>query len=185
MTGTAAERILAAVQEIIVTDGIEDVSIRNVAKLAGVSIGAVQHHHRSKDELLMAAMDRVSEQFMERVMSATDPHATPSVNLVAVCHILGGVDDESRETSVIWLAYASKAATSEVVARAHRESWRAMEGGLTMLLQQVNPGLESDDAASLMALLDGIAIARATETERMTSDRARRLISAFLERCNP
>lgn len=183
MTETAAERILAAVQQILVTEGIEEVSIRNVAKAAGVSIGAIQHHYRSKDELLMAAMDRVSEQFMDRVMAATDPGAAPLTNLTAVCHILGGVDDESRVASVIWLAYASKAVTSETVARAHQESWHLMEDSLTMLLQQVNPGLGSDHAATLMAILDGIAIARVTETDRMTSDRARRLINAFLTQC--
>lgn len=185
MTETAAERILAAVQQILVTDGIEEVSIRNVANVAEVSVGAVQHHHRSKSELLVAAMDRVSEDFMKRVASATDPSATPFTNLTAVCHILGGVDDQSRVASVIWLAYASKAATSEIVARAHQEAWKVLEGGLTTLLQQVNSGMTIDDAASLMAILDGIAIARVTETDRMSSDRARRLIDAFLQRCAP
>lgn len=185
MTTTVAERILVAVQQILVMEGIEELSIRNVARAAGVSVGAVQHHYRSKDELLMAAMDRVSEQFIGRVTAATDPQATPLLNLTAVCHILGGVDDESRIASVVWLAYASKAATSEAVALAHQESWRLIEDGLTRLLQQVNPRLGQDDAASLMAFLDGIAISRATETERMSSERARRLINAFLDRCNP
>lgn len=174
-----------AVQGILVSDGIEDVTIRNVAKAAGVSLGAVQHHYRTKDDLLMAAMDRVSGQFMERVMSVTTPTATPTANLAAVCHILGGVDDESRTASVVWLAFASKAATSELIGRAHQESWRLLEDGLTELLRQVDPVLGSDDAATLMALLDGIAIARATEAERMTRERAHRIINALLEHFEP
>ncbi len=165
--------------------GIEDVTIRNVAAAAGVSVGAVQHHYRTKDELLMAAMDRVSEEFIGRVTLATDPGADPRTNLAAVCHILGGVDEEARSASVVWLAYASKAATSEPVARAHRESWWLMEHGLSTLLQQVNPVLGRDDAAMLMALLDGIAVARATETDRMTSRRAHHLIARFLECFEP
>lgn len=185
MTPSAAERILIAVQDILVGRGIEDVTIRNVAASAGVSVGAVQHHHRTKDELLMAAMDKVSEDFVHRVEAATDPGARPASNLAAACRILGGVDDESRTASVIWLAYASKAATSETVAEAHRKSWHLMEDGLAALLHQVDPALGSDDAATLMALLDGIAIARATEPERMTSQRAHRIISTFLERLDP
>ena len=179
---SASQRILVAVEEILVNRGVEDMTIRNVASAAGVSIGAVQHHFQTKDELLMAAMDKVSGDFLQRVMAATDSGADARGNLAAVCRILGGVDDESRTASVIWLAFASKAATSEAVAQAHQEAWRLMEGGLAALLQQLNPALDRDDAAMLMALLDGVAIARATETDRMTSQRAEHIITTFLDR---
>lgn len=185
MTPTAAQRILAAVQKILINQGIEDVTIRNVATTAGVSIGAVQHHHRTKDELLLAAMDKVSEDVVARVTAAFSAEAPPRDNLDAVCRILGGVDDASRSASVIWLAYASKAATSEAVARSHRESWWVMEHALTGLLQEVDPGLGPDDAAMLMAVLDGVAISRATETDRMPPERAQHLIDRFLARLRP
>jgi TetR/AcrR family transcriptional repressor of bet genes len=182
MTSATAQRILTAVETILVSRGIEDVTIRHVATAAGVSVGAVQHHYQTKEDLLMAAMDKVSDDFVQQVMAATDPGADARTNLAAVCRILGGVNDESRTPGVIWLAYASKATTSEAVAHAHRESWRHMEDALAALLQQWNPALERDDAATLMALLDGIAIARATETDRMTPERADRIISTFLAR---
>jgi TetR/AcrR family transcriptional repressor of bet genes len=182
MTSATAQRILTAVETILVSRGIEDVTIRHVAAAAGVSIGAVQHHFQTKEDLLMAAMDTVSENFVQQVMAVTDPGADARTNLEAVCRILGGVDDASRTASVIWLAYAAKATTSDAVARAHQESWRLMENGLATLLQRWNPALDRDDAATLMALLDGVAIARATETDRMTSERAERIIRSFLAR---
>lgn len=185
MTSTGPQRILTAVQDILVQRGIEDVTIRNVAAAAGVSVGAVQHHHRTKDDLIMAAMNEVSENFIERVSAVLKPEAPARENLRAVCIILGGVDDESRTASVIWLAYASKATTSRAVAHAHQASWRLMEDGLTTLLQRWNPALLRDDAAFLMALLDGLAIARATETDRMTSHRAQQLIDKYLSRLEP
>lgn len=37
----------------------------------------------------------------------------------------------------------------------------------------------------LMALLDGLAIARVTETDRMTSERAQRLIDQYLNGLEP
>jgi TetR/AcrR family transcriptional repressor of bet genes len=185
MTSAGAQRILTAVQDILIERGIEDVTIRNVAAAAGLSIGAVQHHHRTKDDLIMAAMDEVSRNFIERVSAALQPDASARKNLDAVCRILGGVDEESRTASVVWLAYASKATTSSAVADAHRASWRLMEEGLTTLLQRWNPSIGGDDAAMLMALLDGIAIARATETDRMTPDRAHQLIDTYLNRLEP
>ncbi|MCC3276224.1 MULTISPECIES: TetR/AcrR family transcriptional regulator [unclassified Arthrobacter] len=185
MTSAGAQRILTAVQDILVERGLEDVTIRNVAAAAGLSIGAVQHHHKTKDDLIMAAMNEVSRNFIERVASAVHPEASARQNLGAVCRILGGVDDESRTASVIWLSYASKATTSSAVASAHQASWRLMEEGLTTLLRQWNPDLAEDDAAMLMALLDGLAIARVTETDRMTSERAQRLIDQHLKGLEP
>lgn len=182
MTSRAAQRILVAVEEILVNRGVEDVTIRNVAAVAGVSLGAVQYHFQTKDELLIAAMEKVSDDFLRRFMSAADSGPDAKTTLAEVCRMLGGVDDESRIASVIWLAFASKAATSEAVARAHQKSWRLLESGIAALLQQLNPALEQDDAAMLIALLDGISIARATETDRMTSQRAQHLITTFLER---
>lgn len=180
MVSPRSERILTAVQEILVARGIEDVTIRNVAAVAGVSVGAIQHHHKTKDELVMAAMDKVSADFSTRVSAALESEVTARGNLGAVCRILAGVDDESRTASVVWLAYASKATTSSPVAREHQKSWQLMETGLTELLQQLGPALGSDDAAMLMALLDGLAIARATEPHRMTSRRAQQIIDQFL-----
>jgi TetR/AcrR family transcriptional repressor of bet genes len=182
MTSATAQRILAAVEKILVSRGIEDVSIRNVAAAASVSVGAVQHHFQTKDALLIAAMDKVSDDVVQQVMAATDPAADARTNLAAVCRIIGGVDEESRTASVVWLAYASKATTSDAVAQAHRESWRLMEDALFALMREGNPALERDDAATLLALLDGIAIARATEADRMSALRAERIISAFLGR---
>lgn len=182
MTSVAAQRILVAVEQILVSRGVEQVTTRNVAAVAGVSLGAVQYHFHTKDELLIAAMDKVSDDFRRLFISATDSGTHARTTLAVVCRILGGVDDESRTASVIWLAFASKAATSEAVARAHRESWRLLESGMTSLLRELNPALDQDDAAMLMAMLDGIAIARATETDRMTSPRAQHLITTFLER---
>lgn len=185
MTSTGAQRILTAVQDILIERGIEDVTIRNVAAAAGLSVGAVQHHHKTKDDLIIAAMNQVSANFIERVGAVLEPTAPARQNLGAVCRILGGVDDESRTASVIWLAYASKATTSSAIAAAHQESWNLMEEGLTTLLQRWNPRLNGDDAAMLMALLDGLAIARATEPDRMTSDRAQRLINLHLSKLDP
>ncbi|WAP50702.1 TetR family transcriptional regulator C-terminal domain-containing protein [Arthrobacter sp. ATA002] len=185
MMTSAAQRILTAVQEILMSRGIEEVSIRNVAAAAGVSVGAVQHHYKTKDELLMAAMDQVSEAFVADVTAVLDPDAPARSNLEAVCRILGSVDAESRPASVIWLAYASKAATSDAVARAHRQSWRLMEQGLTALLQRLDPAFGADDAALLMAFLDGLAVARATESDRMTPERAQRLLDRFLGQLRP
>ena len=57
------ERILRAARRLFVRDGGALFSARGVAKEAGVSLGAVQHFFRTKDELLAATMENVLADF--------------------------------------------------------------------------------------------------------------------------
>ena len=54
--------LLAATIETLVDDGFAGVTTRAVAGRAGVSIGALQHHFRSRSDLLAAAIEHLSEQ---------------------------------------------------------------------------------------------------------------------------
>src|SRR4028119_311297 len=72
-----SDRLLGCVLDLLVAEGYEGISIRRVATAAGVSIGAVQHHFATKDALLAAAMDRVSQQFRERLERRIAPGAGP------------------------------------------------------------------------------------------------------------
>ncbi|WP_107660102.1 TetR/AcrR family transcriptional regulator [Nocardia suismassiliense] len=61
------QSILEAVFTIVDTEGVEGVSIRNVAQQAGVSIGRVQHYFPTKDDLLAAAFTSITEAGGNRV----------------------------------------------------------------------------------------------------------------------
>lgn len=54
MSPSSTERIFDAVTALPTTRGPETMSVRNVASEAGVSIGALQHHLRTKEDLLLA-----------------------------------------------------------------------------------------------------------------------------------
>jgi AcrR family transcriptional regulator len=44
---------------IVAERGLDDVSVREVASAAGVSIGTVQHYFRTKDDMLFTAFQDV------------------------------------------------------------------------------------------------------------------------------
>ncbi len=54
--------LLAATIETLVAAGFAGVTTRAVAARAGVSIGALQHHFRSRSDLLAAAIEHLSEE---------------------------------------------------------------------------------------------------------------------------
>lgn len=64
--GNLVEALIAATVEIIAERGVEQVSVREAAKRAGVSPGAPFRHFRSKAALLTA----VAEQAMDRLTAA-------------------------------------------------------------------------------------------------------------------
>ena len=180
-----SDRLLDCVLDLLVANGYEGISIRRVATVAGVSIGAVQHHFRTKDALLAAAMDRVSHQFQERLERRLAPGAGPAEVLRAVAGELLSTGQERRPASVIWLVRMARAAVHEPTAEVHRREWQRVEDLLAHLIAAVRPDLAEqaarDEATVLLALLDGLAGAVAVEPDRLPGERAEALLARHLD----
>jgi TetR/AcrR family transcriptional repressor of bet genes len=182
MPGGTRERILEAVVRVLVDQGVDRLRVRAVAQEAGVSVGAVQHAYPTRSQMVHAAMDHVSARFTARLLEVVDVARPAQENLLAVCRMLAGVEDSARPAAVVWLAFTSLACTDPTLAQAHRSAWKTLEDGLGQLLARLNPTTTADDAAELLALLDGLAIARATEPERMTAERATTILTGHVQR---
>ena len=184
MTG-APQRLLDAVESVLVEEGFEGVSVRKVAARAGVSIGAVQHHFPTKDVMLAAAMERASVEFSERLSARIPAGATAEQAFRAVADELLGLGPERRTASVVWLARLARASVDEPTRRTHAREWQEVENLLSGLLQAARPGSDPqqsrEDAAGLLALLDGLALAALTEPDRMPPERAERLLAGALD----
>ncbi|WP_283138238.1 TetR/AcrR family transcriptional regulator [Rhizohabitans arisaemae] len=64
------ERLIEAASEVIRTEGYAGTSARNIAKTAGVNSALVFYHFGGVDPLLLAALDRSSEQRMTAYQEA-------------------------------------------------------------------------------------------------------------------
>jgi len=69
------ERVLAAVVESIDEVGFQKTTGAEITRRAGVSWGAVQHHFRDKDGILIAALERSFSLFADRLEGPLDPSA--------------------------------------------------------------------------------------------------------------
>lgn len=179
-----SDRLLDAVVDLLVADGYEGISIRRVATAAGVSIGAVQHHYATKDALLAAAMQRVSDHFQQRLEGRVGPGTAPAAALRAVAEGLLGAEEGDRAGIVVWITRLARAAVHEPTAQLHRRDWAQVEDLLAHLVVAARPdraGAARDDAAALLALLDGLATAQAVEPVRMGAERARELLARHLD----
>lgn len=68
-TQKVKDKILATTRKILRTKGFEYVTVTNICKMAGVSVGSFYHHFDSKDNLLSfyfrEAFDTQAKEFME------------------------------------------------------------------------------------------------------------------------
>ena len=73
------QRILDAVLAVLARDGVSGVSMRAVAREAGVAVGLANYHFDSKTALITAALERIGQQDGELVASI--PGADPADRL--------------------------------------------------------------------------------------------------------
>lgn len=176
----SVERILDAVVKLVATYGPDTTTVRNVAAEAEVSVGAVQHHYRTKEELLVAAMTAAGDEFRQLAAERTGAVQGPREQLQALLQLLACVFDEDLSRGVVWTAFASRAATDPSLRALHVEQRQQVEQMLRDALRAAYP--DSDDAAGLLALCDGIAVARAAEgSQRIDSGRAQRLVEQAIQ----
>ena len=146
-----------AVWRVILRDGLERASVRNVAREAGLSMGSLRHYFTSQADLMAFSMELV----IERVRRRTE--ALPPGDAAAALAEALPLDAERRAEAEVWLAFTARARVEPSL----REVYTRMDEALRGLCAQVVAGLAGgrlDEAAAareteaLYALIDGLAL---------------------------
>jgi TetR/AcrR family transcriptional repressor of bet genes len=148
--------IVEALLHIAGTQGLDAVSLREVAQQAAVSMGAVQHYFATKEEMIAYALHHwlglsVHERFSARVRTRVEAGA-PLLHAVVAEYLPH--DDPSRFDARVGAAFLARGA---VDASLHETLTRAVNGFSStlaaLLTTTPDPAYE---ARRLAALLDGL-----------------------------
>lgn len=102
------ERILGCTELLVARRGFEKVRLRDVAKEAKVSIGALQHHFETRDGLLREAFLWSAQRRLERWRDRAADDGPPWKRLVEL--LIGPyLIERFREDATIWLEFAAAA----------------------------------------------------------------------------
>jgi AcrR family transcriptional regulator len=161
----STETVIAdAAITVIAREGLDALSIRQVASEAGVSIGAVQHHFRSRAELVLGVLNRSVERQTARVVAAPNA-ATIIESLSSRLARLLPKDTSSREDAIVWVAMAAAAARDSLIGPRQREvvamSVRAIEAALRQAqdVGEISPQLDIQQTALMIeASVDGFIL---------------------------
>jgi AcrR family transcriptional regulator len=185
---SARERVLDALLDIIAGQGLERVTIREVAAGAGVSIGTVQYYGRSKEEMLRLAFEHVVDSALSRADAIPREGRVGEVVRTALREFLPLDDTRVRETRV-YLAFAARALVVPALAERQQAIMgrlRALGADAVRLAQERGEALPETDAElfgiATVALLDGLSLQLLTDPGGIDAETALRLADLHVAR---
>jgi TetR/AcrR family transcriptional regulator, transcriptional repressor of bet genes len=181
--------LASAVWRVASREGLEAITVRRVAEEAGWSTGALVHYFSDKEELIRFAFeltaDRVARRIETAAVALTDPFEVARTMLVEGLPL----DGERRTEVRLWFAFLGLALTRPALARAQRDAYRAWRRMLAGALRQAQkrgglaPELDcEDEAAALIALVDGLAVQATFEPRALTPQRQLEFVDERLAR---
>ncbi|HEX6682564.1 MAG TPA: TetR/AcrR family transcriptional regulator [Candidatus Limnocylindrales bacterium] len=174
-----------AVWRVIRRDGLEQASVRNVAREAGLSMGSLRHYFASQSELMVFAFRTVIDRIESR-LAAMEPEPDPRRRAQRVLAELLPLDDERRAENEVWLAFTSRAITDPALRALRDEGYDALRAGCqTMITDLSAAGLAPTDIPAeterLHSLLDGLAVHAAMRPDIHTAESLAAAIAHHLD----
>ncbi|RWZ52796.1 TetR family transcriptional regulator [Labedella phragmitis] len=180
--------VLEATWRVISQQGLEAATVREIAKAAGVSNGALAHYFTNKDDVLIQAHKLAYQRVYDRVAERAAGLDTFEL-LSEMLHEAMPLDDERRTEALIDLSYMGRAITNPALAEVRADSMVVARGWWTDGLTAARDAgaLRADlditlTVNELLVLIDGISVQAVLYPENMRPDVQRSLVDAFLAR---
>jgi len=156
----ARERILEAATRLFLRDGFRAVGIDTIIAEAGVAKMTLYAHFPSKDDLIVAYLERANEQFWEWLDGASAGVDDPRARLLAMFDAVGKLANSPRCLGCTFQGTAAEFPDPEHpghrVALAHKQAVRAR---LRTLAEHAGLREPDDLADQLLLLMDGAWVA--------------------------
>lgn len=132
-----------------------DVTVGQIAKRAGMSTALAHHYFGGKDQIFLAAMTHILEEYKAQVLHRLSQAETPRDRAAAI--IIASFDETcfAPETVSAWMTLYASSRTSSGTQRLLRIYQRRLRSNLTHALRGASPHPEAD-ADTIAALIDGL-----------------------------
>ncbi len=161
---TSPTRLAAALLEVAARSGLEAASVREVANEAGVSIGAVQHHFPTKDEMLAYSLRALSDRVLTRLANV-DPDIDPARTLFAALSQLLPLDEQRGSEVHVMAAFAVRAVTSPSLSVIRSSTLFTVRTGIATVLIRLGAPDPETRATLLLAAVHGLALDAASSPD--------------------
>ncbi len=166
--------IAEATWQVILEQGMKGATVRNIARKAGLSLGALRHYFSTQEELLIYAMDLVKERVAERVEKIALKNLPPKEVVLQMLLEIVPTNETTRAEMEVWLKFVLY-----FLNKGNRESQNdgVLEGiqklldsldRARFLKNEIDKDLETE---RLCALIDGLSIHAILNPTRLTKER--------------
>lgn len=166
------------------TRGFDGASLDEIARLAGLSKGAVYSNFASKEDLFLDLMEHQVRLRIDAARRVAEPDSSPAASSMALGQYLTNVSTDDPGWHILFLEYVVKASrnTERLAALTNRR--RALRAVATDAIDTTSAGhpeWDRDEAAVvLLALSNGLAIERLIDADAVPADLFGRLINRLL-----
>lgn len=184
------EEVLEATWRVLAKNGIDGVSIREVAAEAGYSTGVVAHYFKNKDDVVSSALFRVFRQEADRIERRT-VSLEGTEALFAIAEEVLPLDGDRSLEMAVWMSFWSRAIADERLAAEQQRFYTQWRARLRRHLREAVDAGEivpvdcEAEAIRLAGLIDGIGIQAVLEPARFSARRMLRLVREHLEHLAP
>ncbi|MEJ7648801.1 MAG: TetR/AcrR family transcriptional regulator [Nakamurella sp.] len=182
-----AERIADAAVTVVARDGFDVLSVRTVAREAGVSGGTVQHHYDTRNALLLAAFAHTVDAITSRLIHSDLAGAVQEV-VTRLCEQALPLDDERRRECIVWTALSAAASTHPELAHWQRRAVTLFTATLASIIRDARTAGELPQscdpdvaAAVLVAVVDGLTLHGVAHQDQNSTAILWAAITALLE----
>lgn len=167
-------RILDAAMDLLSRHGISGVSMRAVAREAGVALGLVNYYYDDKTTLIRAALRRVDEH--DLLLVAQDPALTPEEQLRQALRRVAGADLLTTRYLSLRLHLWALARADEDYALINAAAFDRYLDGLATLVSNAIPELPwkacRDRAADIVVIQNGMWLTALLGVDRAATQRS-------------
>ncbi|MGB3637186.1 MAG: TetR/AcrR family transcriptional regulator [Rivularia sp. (in: cyanobacteria)] len=174
-----------AVWKVIVREGLDRTSIRAIARELDCTTGVVTHYFRDKQELILFALDRVTEKLQQAMQKVAEQPVSVD-RLVEMLWVFLPLDNKRQEILKVWVAFLGYAVGRESLMLEHQAS----AGELREVIMQELKALQSAkkirqdidvgvEANSLLALVNGIALDSLIQKKCLNSKQQKMVIQRY------
>lgn len=156
--------IVDAVWRVVSRDGLDQASVRSVAREAGLSVGSLRHYFGTQAELLAFTLDAVGER-LEARLTAVGTSGDALARVRAKVDEMLPVDADRRHECEVWLAFTARALVDDSLRAAQLEVDRRLTRAFRYLVgllvedDLLRPHLVPDvEAERVNALVDGLIV---------------------------
>ncbi len=179
--------VCEAAWRVIVREGLDRTSMRAIAQELGCTTGVVTHYFRDKQELILFALDQVTQSLI-KAMQAQREEVLGVERLVNMMSAFLPLDVERQAILKVWLAFLGYAVGRDSLMAEHQRSAAQLREVILQDLQALGSAkLIRDDidveleASTLLALANGVSLDFLIQAKNLSPEQQQEVIRRYVD----